>query len=378
MDFEPTPEQAMLADSVDRLVQRTLARPRGDVPDTVALWRRFAELGWLGIGIPEDEGGVGGGAIETMMVAQGIGRGLLAVPHLSSVVLGAGLLRRLGTAEQRRRWLPGVAAGDVRLAVAIAEPGRRGDPLAFGTTAIGTAAGIVLSGRKSLVLDAEGADLILVAARRDNGASGVFLVERGVACATLGPCRTADGRPAADLLLDDVTLDRSTLLGDGADATPALAATIDHALAALAAEAVGAMEECVHLTGAYLGTRRQFGAPLASFQVLRHRYADMQIELEHARSLATVAAMALAEGADEAHRLAAMAKACIGQAGRFIGESCIQLHGGMGMTADYAAGAYYKRLIMTDLLLGNRDAQLRRLAASYGDQAADRGEGHPC
>jgi alkylation response protein AidB-like acyl-CoA dehydrogenase len=235
-----------------------------------------------------------------------------------------------------------------------------------------------MSGRKSLVLDAVDSDIVLAAARRDDGSLGVFLVDPHAPGLTRVVCRTADGRAAADLLFDHVALDRTASLGDGADAAPALRTVLDHALAALAAEAVGAMDECLRLTGAYLNTRKQFGAPLASFQALRHRVADMSIEAEQARSLALVAAMALDDAAPDAGRLAVMAKARAAQAGRAVGEGSIQLHGGIGMTEVYAAGAYYKRLIMTDLLFGNRDAQLRRLATGYARDTFDSAEALPC
>ncbi len=348
MDFTLSEEQALLARSVDQFAGRALARPGPGV------WQALAEMGWLAIGLPEEVDGIGG-AVETMLVCAGLGRALVTEAFLPTVVLGAGLLARLG----RMELLPQVVTGGLKLAVALSEPPDGFDPLRPATTAGRRGSGYALHGRKSTVLAAPEADLLLAPALLD-GAVAVFLLRPATAGLTMRPGRLADGRGAADLILDGA---EAELLGT--DAATALGQVADLAVAATCADAVGAMREAVRITINHLKTRRQFGAPLASLQVLQHRVVDMCMELEHATSLTEVAAMAC-DGDDPAQRtrFVSAAKARVAKAARFIGEQAIQLHGGIGMTAEHVIGRYYKRLLADEMLFGDRMFHLDRLVAA--------------
>ncbi len=347
MDFTLSEEQALLGRSVDQFVAREMARPGGDV------WPAFAELGWLRIGLPEEADGIGGG-VETMLVCGGLGRALVTAPFVPAVVLGAGLLARLGRVELAS----GVAAGRLKVAVALSEPPDGFAPSRPAASAARRGAGFVLHGRKSTVLGAPEADLLLVPAMLD-GRVAVFLLRPAAPGLTMLPARLADGRGVADLVLDGA--EAELLAADAADALDHIA---DLAVAATCADAVGAMGAAVRITVEYLKTRRQFGAPLASLQVLQHRVVDMRMELEHAASLTEAAAMACDGDPAQRTRLVSAAKARVAKAARFVGEQAVQLHGGMGMTAEHVIGRYYKRLLGDEMLFGDRFFHLDRLAAA--------------
>ncbi len=374
MDFSLSPEQALFKDSVERFVRDAYPFEKrcriiaGEDGFSREMWSQFAELGWLGVAVPEALGGSGGSATEVMIVMEAFGRGLVVEPFLSSVILGGRLAEFGGMAAQRQALLPDLAQGRLILAFAYAEPQSGYDPFDVETTASEDGGGYRIEGLKRLVLHAQAADKIIVSARtagssRDRDGISLFLVARDAEGLSRRDYRTLDGGRASDLTLEDVRVDGEALLGAPDQALPVIETAIDHAVAALCAEAVGAMAAALEATNDHLKIRRQFGRPLGDFQVLQHRMVDMFMACEEARSMAYMATCKLGDGDAGARQKAlSAAKARIGKAGRFIGGQAVQLHGGMGMTDELIIGHYFKRLVMIDTLFGNADYHLRRFA----------------
>uniref|UniRef100_UPI0003B2EBDD acyl-CoA dehydrogenase family protein n=1 Tax=Ideonella sp. B508-1 TaxID=137716 RepID=UPI0003B2EBDD len=371
-------EQRMLQDSVVRLLaercdfdQRKahLAQARGY---SEALWAQFAEMGLLGLPFPEEDGGFGGGPVETLIAMQALGRSLAPEPYLPTVVLAGGLVRELGSPAQRASVLPAIAEGRLTLALAHAESAARYDLAHVGTIARADDHGWVLSGAKRFVLGGDSADRFIVSARTSGGvgdADGIslFLVDADAAGLTRRGYRTQDHSRAADLRLADVRVPDSARLGAPGCALPALERTVDVAIAALCAEAVGVMERAHELTVDYLKVRKQFGVAIGSFQALQHRAVDMLVAIEQARSMAYYAAMMCTEP-DPSLRARAIsaAKAQVGRSARLIGQEAIQLHGGIGMTEECQVGHFMRRLSMIEILFGDSAHHLRRLACEGG------------
>jgi pimeloyl-CoA dehydrogenase small subunit len=387
MDFDLTEEQRLLRDSVDRLIDDAYgdfekrkayaAEPHGF---SAALWGRFAELGLLGLPFAEADGGYGGGPVETMLVMEAIGRGLALEPYLSTVVLGGGFIRLGGSDAQRRRLLPRIADGSLRLAFAHTERQARYDLFDVATMARAEGDGFVLEGAKSVVLHGDSADLLVVGARlsgtrRDRAGIGLFLVDAGAGGVVRRGYPTQDGQRAAEITLEHVRVPADAMLGAPGEGLALIERVTDGAIAALCAEAVGAMAALHALTVDYLKTRKQFGVPIGSFQALQHRAADMLVALEQARSMAMYAAMmADAPDAVERHIAMAAARVQIDDSARMVGQAAIQLHGGIGMTQEYKAGHYFKRLTMIGMTFGDTDHHLRAVADAGGliaDAAAD-------
>ena len=276
-----------------------------------------------------------------------------------AALIPGGLIAELGTDEQKKI-LDDVAAGGTLLAFAHGEPGVRGQTVELGTRANRSGDAWTVSGRKNPVLAGDSADEIIVTAALPDGGAGLFLVN--AAATSRHPYRTFDGRRGAQIDLDSAPAEP---LGDGGDATEHLARTVIRYQSALCAEAVGAMEEALQLTTAYLGERKQFGVPLKNFQTLTQRAADMYVSLELARSMNFYAAMSIADGRFDPV-VAARAKLQIGRSGRHIAQEAIQLHGGIGMTAEYPVGHYAARLTAIDNTFGTADDQLRMLIGHIG------------
>jgi pimeloyl-CoA dehydrogenase small subunit len=334
------------------------------------VWNQYAELGLLGLPFEEKLGGFGGGAVETMIVMEAFGRGLVLEPYFATVILGGGLLRRAGSDALRAALVPRINAGKLKLAFAHVERQSRYDLADVATEARKDAGGYVLDGAKSVVLHGDCADKLLVTARvtggrRDRNGVGLFLVDADAAGVTRRGYATQDGLRAAELTLSGVRVAADAVLGD--NALPAIEHVVDEAIAALCAEAVGTMQAMHEATLEYLKTRKQFGRPIGSFQVLQHRSVDMLVALEQARSMAMFAAV-MANEADpvERRRAIAAAKAQIGRSGKLIGQEAIQLHGGIGMTMEYKVGHHFKRMTMIDMLFGDADAHLQTLAKLGG------------
>ena len=375
MNFELSEEQRLLKDSAERFVREscTLERRRalvdGEPGYSEIHWRQMAELGWLGVGVPEEYGGTGGGPVETMVLMEAFGAGLVLEPYLPSVVLGTGLVEMAGSAAQKEAILPAAVAGDLRLAFAWVEPQAGYDLFDVETAAERRGDGYVINGAKGVVLGAASADRLVVSARtaggsRDRSGIGLFLVDRGAGGLKLRGYRTVDGLRAAEVSLEDVAVGEDAVLGDPQGALPVMEAVAERAVAALCAEAVGAMDVVVRDTAEYLKSRKQFGRPIGAFQVVQHQFTDMLMAIEEARSMMYVATLRLAER-DPVQRAKAVsgAKHLAGKHGRFVGQRAIQLHGGMGMTEEMAVGHYFKRLTMIDVMFGDEAYHLKRYAA---------------
>jgi len=376
MDFDLTEEQSLIRDQLDRLLtdrygfearQKYMRSAEGFSPD---MWAAYAEMGLMALPFAEEHGGIGGGPVETMIVMEAFGRVLALEPYFATVVLGGGFLRTGASEEQKAELIPGIADGSTKYAFAQTERGARYDLAHVSTRAIDDGAGWILSGSKSLVLHGDSADRLIVTARTagkpgEQAGVGVFVVDASAKGVTRRGYPTQDGLRAAEISFDGVRADH--LLGDPDNGMPLVRAVVDQAIAALAAEAVGVMGAMHALTLDYLKVRKQFGVPIGQFQVLQHKAVDMFIATEQMRSIAMFATMmADSDDATERARAVHAAKVELGRGGRLAGENAIQLHGGVGMTAEYAVTHYFKRLTMMNTLFGDGDHHLRRLAALGG------------
>ena len=376
MDFDLSDEQRLLKDSAERLIaerysfenrKKYLAEPDGW---SRALWAQYAELGLLGLPFPEALGGFGGGAAETMIVMEAFGRGLILEPYFATVVLGGGLIRHLASPAQQKEWVPLIAAGKLRLAFAHLERQSRWNLADVGTAARQDGAFWVLNGAKGVVLHGDAADSLLVTARVSGARTardgiGLFLVDAAAPGVTRRGYPTQDGLRAAEIAFDGARAE--AVLGAPGDALPGIEWAVDEAIAALCAEAVGAMAAMQEATLDYLKTRKQFGRAIGSFQALQHRAVDMLTAVEQARSMALFATVMAAEpDATERSRAISAAKAQIGRAGKQVGQEAIQLHGGIGMTMEYKVGHHFKRVTMIDQMFGDADSHLARLAELGG------------
>ena len=375
MNFSLNEEQRLLTDSVERFVREncSLDQHRALVSSELGYsersWRQMADLGWLGVNVPEAYGGIGGGPVETMVLMEAFGAGLVLEPYFPSVVLGGNLVAMAGSEAQKQAILPALVAGELKLAFAWVEAQAGYDLFDVETMAERRDGGYVMNGAKGVVLGAATADKLIVSARttgrsRDRDGIGLFLVDRGASGVKLRDYRTVDGLRAAEVAFENVTVGDDAVLGDPRGALPVIEAVAERAIVALCAEAVGAMDVIVRSTAEYLKTRKQFGRPIGTFQVLQHQFTDMLIASEEARSMMYVATLRLGER-DAAVRAKAVsgAKHLIGRHGRLIGQRAIQLHGGMGMTEEMSVGHYFKRLTMIDVMFGDEAYHLKRYAA---------------
>lgn len=373
MELALNEDRRLLRDAVLQFIEReyTFDRHRkavaGEDGFSRDTWRRFADMGWLGVPVPEDMGGFGGTLVDTCVVMEAFGRGLVAEPFFPTCVLGAGALMASGDRAKAAMLLPGVISGNLLLAVAMGEPGARYDIDRIETRAERTPSGWRLTGDKAVVLGAGTADRIVVPARTDGGVT-LFLIDRSARGLTVRAYPTGDDLRAAELALSDVEVGDDTVLGAPGQGLAVLEETADRARIALAAEAAGAMAALVALTGDYIRQREQFGGPIARFQVLQHHLVDMYMEQELCWSLVLRAAADFdASSPAERAMLASAAKARAGKAGTIVGQKAIQLHGGMGMTEEMAAGHYFKRLALIDATLGNQAWHNRRYSGlRYG------------
>lgn len=380
MDFDLNDEQRQLKDSVERL----LADSYGDLNQRVgymkepkgysgALWQRYADLGLLAVPFAEEHGGLGQGLTETMIISEAFGRALAIEPYLATVVLGGGALRHVGHTALLAELVPAIVEGKLTLALAHQERQARYDLADTATTARADGkGGYTLEGEKVVVLAGDSAGKLVVTARvsgarADRAGIGLFLVDAKAGGVTRRGYPTQDGMRAADVTLSAVKVGPEGVLAGPDEGLGVLERVVDEGIAALSAEAVGAMAGLHELTVDYLKTRKQFGVPIGSFQVLQHKAVDMLTALEQARSMAYYATMMAAE-ADAMERRKAMhaAKVQIGRSARFVGETAVQLHGGIGMTMEYKAGHYFKRLTMIDMAYGDADHHLRELANAGG------------
>jgi alkylation response protein AidB-like acyl-CoA dehydrogenase len=373
VDFTLSDEQGMLRDTLSRYLAESdpldaRLKRRGKTPTgDPQLWQALAErLGILGAALPESVGGLGGGAVETMVIMEAMGEALADTPYLSTVVLGGGILGQIGGAAADDL-LAGIVAGSTQIAVAALEANARYAFHAVETRAARSGNGWTLEGAKAVVLGAPDADHLIVSARtagdvRDVRGISLFLVPRDAAGLTRHDYRLIDATPAADIVLSGVTLPADALLGEEGAALPVLERAADAATAALCAEAAGAMRRMLNDTVAYTRERRQFGQPLAAFQVLQHRMVDMFMQVEQARSAAYLATLNLDADAATRARAVSAAKAVVAEGVRFVGQNAVQLHGAMGMTDELAVGQYFKRATAIEQQFGSADHHLRRYA----------------
>jgi len=348
MDFSLTEMQSMLVDSVAKFVdsEYDFATRQQSAADersySDAVWQQFCELGWTALPFAEADGGLGGGPVETMLLMQQFGRGLVVEPYLANVILAGGVLRRLASEEQKQRWLQPMLRGELQTALAFAEPQSRYEPAAIATTAVPDGKGWVINGRKAVVLNGGNADMLIIPAL-DNGIS-LFVVAGDAAGLSRQIYATVDGASAADVSLQDVRVDAQALLGSAGQGYTVLEAAIDDAILAVCAEAEGIMRALTRKTIEYSKNRVQFGVPIGSFQALQHRMVDMFTATEQCYSLLLWATLANAEGTADARGALSALKYQVGTAGRLVGQEAVQIHGGMGMSWEVDVGHYFKRL----------------------------------
>jgi pimeloyl-CoA dehydrogenase small subunit len=374
MDFELSGEQQMLRDNVARLMKDRYAfEARKGYQESArgwseALWGEYADMGLLGAPFSEDDGGFGGGAVETMIVTEEFGKALALEPYLQTIVLCGALIKHGASAEKRAELIGKIAAGELRLSFAHTERQSGYDLNDVALSVRKDGAAFLLNGEKGLVGQGDSADKIVVSARlsgerRDRRGIGLFLVDATAPGVTRRGYPTQDGQRAAEIAFADVCVEPTDVLGDPEGALPVIERAVDETIAALSAEAVGAMSEALTMTIEYMKTRKQFGVTIGSFQALQHRAADMAVALEQARSMMYLATMmAGEEDARERAKSISAAKVQIGRSARFIGQQAVQIHGGIGMTYEYKVGHLFKRLTMIDAAYGDADLHVRKLA----------------
>ncbi len=375
MDFTFTDEQQLLADTVQRFVREHYTfEARRDILNSDAgwsraIWHELSGLGLTAINIPEEHGGLGAGPVETMLVMNAFGSALLLEPFLNAAVFTPTLISKLEDSSAAAELLPAIASGERIVVVAHQEPQARGEINSIATRAEKSGDGYVLHGKKSVIAHGPTADEFLVTARtsgKTGDAAGVrvFRVPKETNGLTITGYRTLDGQRAADLDLDRVHAPAASLIGADIDVLVAVEAAQHVAMSALCAEAVGIMKAVNATTLEYTKNRKQFGQPISRFQVLQHRMVDMLIQAEQATSMSYLAAIRCQEhDVSERRRALSAAKVVIGQAGRFIAQQAVQLHGGMGMTDELMVSHYFKRLTAIDLTWGDADFHLQQVAA---------------
>ena len=376
MELEYSQERRLLKESVERFVKERYGfAQRKPILESAGrfsaqAWAAFAEFGWLGLPLPQEHGGFDGGALDVGIVLEGFGRGLVLEPYVSTVVIGAGLVNAAGTDVQRQRWLPAIAAGQARVALADTESLHLTLDPVLATRARKTNDGWLLTGTKRLVLDGPGAHWLAVSALVD-GAAALFMVPGDAEGLIATPYETLDGRLACDLVLDGVRVADDLRLAGAGDAGAVLREVADRAVIATCSEAVGCMQVLLDDTVAYTKTRVQFERPIATNQVLRHRMVDMGIACEEARAMAWRAALHADAEPPVRMREASAARVKISRAARLVAEGAVQLHGAMGVTEELNVGAYLKRLMAIERSFGTAAEHHERVAALRAASAAN-------
>ncbi|GAM99960.1 acyl-CoA dehydrogenase family protein [alpha proteobacterium U9-1i] len=370
MNFDYSDEQNMLRDSIAKWAagEYDFDKRRAMLGSADAWkknWTTFAELGLLMAPLPEEYGGLGGGHIDIAVVMEEFGKALVVEPYVPTVVLGAGALKHAGSAAQKEEHLTAIAGGERIIAFAQAEPKSRWSLTDVTTSAKKDGAGFTLSGQKAVVLGAPQADHLLVTARSGGGqreAKGVslFLVPKSAKGVTTRDYTNMDGTRASEVYFENVSVGAEHLIGAAGEASPLVERIVDEANVAYCNEQVGGLRMMHQLTQDYAKTRKQFGRPIAEFQVLQHRLVDMFMAAEESVSIALFATIKLDAPDLERAKAVSAAKVSIGRAGRFAGQSAVQTHGGMGVTDEMRVGHYFKRATMFDATFGNVDHHLKR------------------
>jgi len=364
MDFSLSEEQQMLQDSVAKFIHNDydfdsrMKVVKGDDGYNKDHWKLFAELGWLMVPFTEEEGGLGGSAADLMVVMEEFGKGIVIEPFLATAVIGGGLVAGAGNELQKGELIAGIMDGSQQIAFGYVEPQSRYDLSDVATQAEKTDSGYRLNGHKAVVLNGGIANTLIVSARTSGSqadADGIslFVVDADAAGVDVQSYRTQDGARAAEIKLNNVEVSAASLLGAEGQALPVIESVLQRATLAICAEAVGAMEVAYQKTVEYTKTRVQFGVPIAKFQALQHRMADMFVEHQQAKSIVLMAAMKLDQGGEGAAKAISAMKVCVGKAARAVGQEAVQIHGGIGVTDELDVGHYFKRLTMIELLFGN-------------------------
>jgi alkylation response protein AidB-like acyl-CoA dehydrogenase len=374
MNFDFSESQEMLRDTLSRFLaanhnletrRRYLSTGDGRVP---GLWRALAsELGILAAPFEESLGGLGGSPVDTMVIMEEFGKALLAEPFVETVVLCGGVLKR-ASREAAKATLGAVIAGEAILAFAHGEPQMSDDIAAVRTTARRRGSTYLLRGRKAVVRAAPWADQLIVSARTDGDATDrkgitLFLVNANSPRIELSCYATIDGARAADIALDDVEVPDTHVLGEVGEGLTIIEQVVDEAIAAICADAIGCMRSLLSRTVDYAGQRRQFGVPISSFQVLRHRMVNMYVALEQAVSMTYCSTLSLDASASERAKAASAAKVQVGKSCRYVGEGAIQIHGGMGISDELAVGQYFKRVTVIGSQFGSAAHHIRRFSS---------------
>jgi len=371
VDFDFTEEQEMVRDGLSRMVrerydwdtrQAAIESEAGWNPE---IWAQLAELGILGMPFGEEDGGFGGGAVDAMVVMEEFGKVLVVEPFVPTVVCAGGFLKHAGTAAQKEEHIGAIVDGSRIFAFAHSEPRGRYDYADLETTAKKNGDGYVLNGHKAVVIGAPWASHLIVTARtsgdrRDHDGVSVFIVDKSAKGVVTRDYPTVDGRRAAEVYFENATIPADTLIGEEGGALPLIERVADEAAAAQCAEACGAMKVANAMTVEYSRQRKQFGVPIGSFQVLQHRMVDMYTQYEQSVSLTYLATLKLDAAEKERKRAVSAAKVGVGQAARLIGQEAVQIHGGNGVTDEYAIGHYFKRLTIFESEFGNVDHHMKR------------------
>ena len=371
MDFTFNEEQSLIQDQVDQFILKEYdwetrqSLSHSDLGFGQENWQKFAELGWLGISVSEDSGGFGGSAIESMLIMEAFGKGLVVEPFLETMIMSGGILDDHGSTEQKSSLLEPAIAGNMQLALAYAEPQSRFNLSDVVTEAKADGDNFILNGYKSVVMNGPSANKIIVSARTsgsqlDENGITLFVIDSEASGLNKANYKTVDGRRASDLTIENVSVSRDDIVGELDSGYEILDSAIDKAILAISAEAVGAMEVLYKTTVEYTKTREQFGTAIGKFQVLQHRMVDMFMEYEQCKSLLYMATMKHEEGAVDSKKAISGLKYQVGKAGKFIGQQAVQLHGGMGVTDELNVGHYFKRLTTVGTIFGNTDYHLKK------------------
>jgi alkylation response protein AidB-like acyl-CoA dehydrogenase len=371
MDFTFNEEQSLIQDQVDQFIQKEYdwetrqSLSNSDLGFGQENWQKFAELGWLGISVSEDSGGFGGSAIESMLIMEAFGKGLVVEPFLETMIMSGGIIDDHGTVEQKSVLLEPAIAGDMQLALAYAEPQSRFNLSDVVTEAKADGENFILNGYKSVVMNGPSANKIIISARTsgsqlDENGITLFVIDSEASGLNKTNYKTVDGRRASDLTIENVSVSQDDIVGELDLGYKILDSAIDKAILAISAEAVGAMEVLYKATVEYTKTREQFGTAIGKFQVLQHRMVDMFMEYEQCKSLLYMATMKHEEGAVDSKKAISGLKYQVGKAGKFIGQQAVQLHGGMGVTDELNVGHYFKRLTTVGTIFGNTDYHLKK------------------
>ena len=364
MNFNLSEEQGLIRDSIARFVSENYAfEQRNAVVSqehgfSAEHWQQFAELGWLSVPFKEEQGGFGGGPVDTMVIMQEFGRGLVAEPYLATVLLFGGLLQAGASATIQAEYIPAIIAGEMQGAFAYLERQSRYAMTDILTQGRQQNDQWVLNGEKTVVLNGGAAQKLVVAARTageqaDKSGLTLFLVDAASAGISSTLYRMTDGQEAANITFKDVVVE--AVIGNEGDGYALMSSIVDAARLAICANALGAMESLNAQTLEYCKTREQFGVPIGTFQALQHRMVDMFGACENVKSLLYRAVCAAQESSDDALRSLLALKVMSGKAGRLIGGEAIQLHGGMGMTDELSVGFFVKRLMIINTLFGDAD-----------------------